>query len=195
MGSKRLLFVGQDQFSSGRVAANIMGEFLHGRGKVALFTGFREVWGHEERLNGFIRVTHERYPDMLLVGPYEYQDEEFTMRNLLGEVFNAHPDLAGIYGTTSVALLAAAGFLCERGLQGRVRLVGFDTDDEIAQYIREGVIDASILQDPFSQGYYSLKLLARHLMHGWEPQQPSYFTRMEILLRENAHGNERPNFF
>lgn len=195
VGSKRLLFVGQDQFSSGRVAANIMGEFLHGRGKVALFTGFREVWGHEERLNGFIRVTHERYPDMLLVGPYEYQDEEFTMHNLLGEVFNAHPDLAGIYGTTSVALLAAASFLCERGLQGRVRLVGFDTDDEIAQYIREGVIDASILQDPFSQGYYSLKLLARHLMHGWEPQQPSYFTRMEILLRENAHGNERPNFF
>ena len=117
------------------------------------------------------------------------------MRNLLGEVFNAHPDLAGIYGTTSVALLAAASFLCERGLQGRVRLVGFDTDDEIAQYIREGVIDASILQDPFSQGYYSLKLLARHLMHGWEPQQPNYFTRMEILLRENAHGNERPNFF
>ena len=83
----------------------------------------------------------------------------------------------------------------EHGLQERVRLVGFDTDDEIAQFIREGVIDASILQDPFSQGYYSLKLLARHLMQAWEPSQSSYFTRMEILLRENAHGNEQPNFF
>ncbi len=195
VASKRLFFVGQDQFSSGRVAANIMGEFLHGKGKVALFTGFRDVWGHEERLNGFIRVTRERYPELLLVGPYEYQDEEFTMRDLLGEVFSAHPDLAGIYGTTSVALSAAGGYLAEHGLQSAVRLVGFDTDDEIAQFIREGIVDASILQDPFSQGYYSLKLLARHLMQAWEPSQSSYFTRMEILLRENAHGNEQPNFF
>ena len=89
VGSKRLFFVGQDPFASGRTAANLMGELIGGAGKVALFTGFHSVWGHEERLGGFVRVMRERYPDVLLLGAYEYWDEEFAMRELLGGVLDA----------------------------------------------------------------------------------------------------------
>lgn len=195
VGSKRLFFVGQDQFSSGRTAANLMGEWLQSGGKVALFTGFRDVWGHEERLNGFIRVTKERYPNIQLIGPYEYFDEEYAMRERLENVLREHGDIKGIYGTTAVALSAAAEVLNEHALSRAVRLVGFDTDDEIADHLRENTIDATILQDPFAQGYYSLRLLVRHAMLGWEPAQSCYFTRTEILVRENAHSNEIPMFF
>ena len=192
VASQRLFFVGQDQYRSGCVAANLMGEFLQGRGKVLLMTGFHSVWGHEQRLEGFCDVLHKRYPAMETVGPVEYFDEDFTARELLRDALREHTDLAGIYGTSSVALAQAAAVLEQRGDAPKIRLVGFDTDDEIAQYIRAGIIDCAILQEPFAQGYYALKLLARHVFEGWEPRRSCYFTRMEILLRENAHGNELP---
>lgn len=195
VGSKRLFFVGQDQALAGRTAANLMGELLGGQGKVALFTGFRDVWGHEERLRGFMQVAREAYPGIELLGPQEYQDDLFMMQQSLAAVIDAHPDLRGVYGTTSVALTGAAQVLCDKGMSRQIRLIGFDTDDEIAAYLKEGVIDASILQDPFMQGYNSLKLLVRHAMLGWEPPQSRYYTRAEIILKENARGNVRPAFF
>ncbi|MDR3051745.1 MAG: LacI family DNA-binding transcriptional regulator [Oscillospiraceae bacterium] len=191
--SKRLLFVGQDQYRSGCVAANLMGEFLQGKGKVLLLTGFHSVWGHQQRLDGFCAVTRRDYPAMQTVGPFEYFDEDFTAREILRRELADHPDIAGVYGTSSVALSQGAAVLDDLGKGRDIRLVGFDTDDEIAQYIRDGVIDAAILQDPFAQGYYSLKLLARHVYERWEPKRSSYHTRMEILLRENARGNELPS--
>lgn len=192
VSSKRLLFVGQDQYRSGSVAANVMGEFLQGKGKVLLLTGFRNVWGHEQRLLGFCDVMRKRYPAMKLIGPFEYYDEDFTAREKTQKALLEHADLAGIFGTSSVALAQAAAVLEAHREESKVRLVGFDTDDEIAQYIRDGIIDCAILQDPFAQGYYSLKLLARHIFEDWEPKRSSYYTRMEILLRENARGNELP---
>ncbi len=193
VSSRRLLFVGQDQYRSGCVAANLMGEFLHGEGTVLLLTGFHSVWGHEQRLKGFMDVVHREYPGIALIGPHEYFDEDFTVREIISKELHQHPEISGIYGTSSVALPQAAALLVAQGKQ-HIRLVGFDTDDEIAQYLREGVIDASLLQDPYAQGYYSLKLLARHVFDRWEPKRSSFHTRMEILLRENAHGNELPSF-
>ncbi len=193
VNSKRLLFVGQDQYRSGCVAANLMGEFLHGEGTVLLLTGFHSVWGHEQRLKGFMEIVRRDYPRIGLIGPYEYFDEDFTVRELLSTALKQHPEITGIYGTSSVALSQAAAHLVAQGKQ-HTRLIGFDTDDEIVQYLREGVIDATLLQDPYAQGYYSLRLLARHVFDRWAPKRSSFYTRMEILLRENAHGNELPNF-
>lgn len=192
VASKRLFFVGQDQYRNGCVAANLLGEFLQGSGEILLLTGFRDVWGHEQRLQGFLEVLSKRYPALRCIGPYEYFDEDFTARKLLKSVLEEHPDLSGIFGTSSVALTQAAAVLEARRSAAKVRLVGFDTDDEIAHYLRDGIIDCTLLQDPYAQGYYSLKLLARHVFEGWEPKRSSYYTRLEILLRENAHGNELP---
>ncbi len=196
VASKRLFFVGQDQYRSGRVAANVMGELLRGEGLLLLLTGFRSVWGHEQRLEGFADVLQKSYPGIRCLGPYEYFDEDFTARELLESALREHPEIEGIYGTSSIALSQAAAVLEMRQEAHqdarRVRVVGFDTDDEIAQYIREGVIDCSLLQDPYAQGFYSLKLLARHVFEGWVPKRSNYYTQMEILLRENAHGNELP---
>jgi len=40
--SKRFCFVGQDEKASGRLAGELLGKFLDGRGKIAVLKGFSE---------------------------------------------------------------------------------------------------------------------------------------------------------
>jgi len=51
--------------------------------------------------------------------------------------------------------------------------------------MEEGIIHACISQDPYSQGYFVIKLLFEYLSDGKKPQFDRMYTRLDIILREN----------
>jgi ribose transport system substrate-binding protein len=53
------------------------------------------------------------------------------------------------------------------GLNGKVRLVGFDSSEPLLQAVREGDIDGLILQDPYKMGYLSVWTLV-HYLEGYD---------------------------
>lgn len=46
---------------------------------------------------------------------------------------------------------------------GRIKAVCFDANEQLVADLRNGVIDALILQDPFRMGYESVRALGRKL--------------------------------
>jgi ABC-type sugar transport system substrate-binding protein len=50
-------------------------------------------------------------------------------------------------------------YVQRNNLKGKVQVVGFDTNPSTLQLIKDGYIDASIYQDPYTQGYDAVKLL------------------------------------
>ena len=66
-----------------------------------------------------------------------------------------------------------------------VRVVCFDTVPTTVQLIKEGVIAATIDQQPFVQGSKPLSILYEYLTLGTLPREKLLYTSLNIRIREN----------
>jgi ribose transport system substrate-binding protein len=89
-------------------------------------------------------------------------DSILIVRNLLRK----YPDLDGIYATYSEGTLAAAKVVQERNATDRIRIIGYGDSPLIREYIKNGVLSASIVEDPFQIGHAAVKEMTRYFREG-----------------------------
>ncbi|MBO4523348.1 MAG: substrate-binding domain-containing protein [Ruminococcus sp.] len=65
-----------------------------------------------------------------------------------------------LFGTNTNATLGIGDAINELGLSGKVFAVGFNTDDEIISYIKNGVLYGTVVQNPYVIGYVGVKFAA-----------------------------------
>jgi ribose transport system substrate-binding protein len=53
--------------------------------------------------------------------------------------------------------------LQDNGWAGKVHFIGFDASNTLVKGVRDGQIDALVLQDPVKMGYLGVKTLAAHI--------------------------------
>ena len=74
--SKRLCFVGQNTFQSGRVAAGLMAEILPACAKVLIISGHPSSDGHKNRTRGFTKELKQIRPDVRMLDiQYAFDDD------------------------------------------------------------------------------------------------------------------------
>ena len=69
----------------------------------------------------------------------------------------------GIFCPNESTTLAMMRVLEDNGWAGKVRFVGFDASDKLVQGMRDGHIDALVLQDPVRMGYLGVKTMVSHI--------------------------------
>ncbi len=183
--SRRICHVGCDYIDSGRIAAQLMGTVVHGEGKVGIITFRDTVLPIQQRIIGFRQAIAE-YPHIELHGPFKLSRTgedayEFVRSYIRGEL-----GLQGLFVSYGI-LETVARAVRDEGMQGRIHLVGFDLSREIASLIRDRVVDAVICQEPFDQGYYTMKILHQYLAEKTRPRQTIIHTRLEVVIRQNVH--------
>ncbi|NLJ25303.1 MAG: substrate-binding domain-containing protein [Firmicutes bacterium] len=184
--SKRLFYVGQNSVVAGRVAADLLGRFVGGSGQIVMLTGFSEVLPLRERLDGFRNQIKEYFPAISLMGPYEYLDNESIAYKMAKKLIHDIPELKGMYITSGIGLKGVAKAAKETDHRHRAKIVGFDLDDEVRQMLKDDVVQATICQEPFDQGYFAVKLMFRYLTEGFAPDSQELYTQSSIILRGNA---------
>ncbi len=98
--------------------------------------------------------------------------------------------MAGIFGTNLFSAQGAAAALREQGLQGQVKMVGFDAGPTQVQDLRSEVVDLLIAQHPGDIGEIAVQLLHEFLTTG-EPLDPKdYVTGATIVTRDNIDDPE-----
>ncbi len=182
--SRRMCFVGQDSLTAGRVAGALMGEFLNRKGKVAIITGFHRNLGHQQRLQGFKEQIQKYFPNIEIIGIYENHDKPKEAYNISQKVLKSCPDLGGIY-VTAGGPFGAGYAVKDAGKGGIIKLVCFDLLEETIRLIQEGIVQASIQQDPFFQGYESIRILHNYLLMHHEPPEEFVFTNLTIACQGN----------
>jgi len=180
----RLFFVGADLYKQGQAAGEAMAKAIGGKGKVAIITGFFAVEAHELRRKGFEDTMKEKYPGVTVVGAVENNDKGDVAYSQAQDFMNANPDLAGIYVTAGGPFGAAAA-VKDAGKAGKVWVVSFDFVDETMQYVQEGVIYATIGQDPFAQGHDPAIRLFNFLVGKVVPTCGQLITRADAVTKEN----------
>jgi ribose transport system substrate-binding protein len=75
--------------------------------------------------------------------------------------------------------------LQDNGWAGKVRFVGFDSSDNLAKGLRDGHVDALILQDPVRMGYLGVKTMVDHLQG--RPVEKRVDTGVHVITKENMN--------
>lgn len=184
-GSHRACFVGQDTLKSGRVAAEILSKYLtHEEDRVLVVLGNYEYRGHKERVDGFV----QRFEELgIQSGRYTvsecYNKYSVTHKNIKVEL-EKDENIRFIYMANS-SLPACVDVLEELGRVGKVRIVCHDITAYIGSLMRKGIVDFTIDQNFFDQGFRSIALLAEQLLGNGGIEREFEHTSLDILNAEN----------
>ena len=208
--SKRLCYIGTNNYLAGREVGKLVKEALPDGGTVAIFVGQMEPLNARQRRQGVLDELadspapanineftvgddgkaygkfklHRTYTDQPEGEQKAKQNATDCLTQLRGE---KHLGLVGLWAYNPPAILAAVR---DAKLLGQVKIVGFDEDDATLQGIADGHVHATVVQDPFGFGYESVKLMAA-LAKGDKSALPPNgirFVPHRVIAKEDAAG-------
>jgi ABC-type sugar transport system substrate-binding protein len=180
--SKALTYVGQNNEKSGRAAGELFVQHGGCEGKkLALMAAFPEASYAIDRLRGFQDVVTSECPDLEVIGPYKLTVDLEYAYGVAESVFQANPDLTGVY-VTDEYVLPVGDYIERNGLTGNVVVVGHNLLPGILDHIKKGDITASVGQYLYKQGYESIKILYDFLTTGALPDCGNYCDVGEELV-------------
>jgi ribose transport system substrate-binding protein len=119
-----------------------------------------------------------RYPDVTIIQEVAGIKSVEEAVQKVGDALSANIDkVDGIIATgytPSVAIAQVLGEYKEKGGERAIHAVGIDTDEVVMQAIKDGVMDGTIVQNPYGHGYLSM-LLLQYLSEGYKPKADAYF--------------------
>lgn len=174
---KYVTFVATDNRGAGHTAARKLGELLHGKGKVAMLMHKPGGKSTVDREIGFDETMAHEFPGIHVVARLFGMADRAKSRTAAENILTAHPDLDGMFASAEANSLGAVQALKARGLAGKIRLVTFDFSDTHVAALRDGTIDAMIVQDPYRMGYEAVRTLVDKL-NGKTPPK-----RMDLQAR------------
>jgi LacI family transcriptional regulator len=180
----KLCFVGQPLRKSGRVAGDLMAKLLPRGGDVLVVSGLTQIKAHRDRLEGFVEVLAEEHPGVRIVHTIHDVGDDGMSHRAVAAYLSSHPAPQAIY-LTGLGIAGVGRALRERG-RPEIRVVCYDRVPETVALLKDGIIDFTITQDPFMQGYLPVKLLFDYLFNGNVPATKDLYTRIEIVTRENV---------
>ncbi len=172
--TKRLAYIGMDNYSAGRMCGKLVKEALPNGGKLIIFIGRLEQDNAKGRRQGVIDEIMDRPADpkrydspgtvikndkyTILDTRTDQLDPDKGKRNA-EDAITAYPDLdcmVGLFAYNPPGIIEA---LKAAGKLGKVKIVGFDEADPTLQGIKDGVVVGTVVQDPFRYGYESVRIL------------------------------------
>jgi ribose transport system substrate-binding protein len=193
-GNNYVSFVATDNVKGGRMAGERIAEVLGGKGKVVLL---RYAEGHDstgKREQGFLEAIAE-HPGLEVVSSNQYGgtdvDGAYKRAEALLTTFkkaDGSLDVGGIFCPNESSSFAMLRVLQDNGWAGKVALVGFDASPGLVKALRDGDMNALVVQDPVQMGYLAVKTLNAHIKG--EKVEPSIDTAVFTVTRENMETPE-----
>lgn len=182
-GSKRLCFVGQNHLEAGHVAGRLMSLLLQKDGEIAAFVGTNKTLAHVERFRGFKESINKLRPDSIVNYPiYHVETDEAGYDAAVKALKN--PNLTAIY-VTGESCIGIAQALKESGRRPDVKMICYDMLDDIVDAIKNDIVDITIGQKEYLQGYLPVKLMYEYLAFEIRPPKEKIYTDIDIRVKEN----------
>ncbi|WP_333769003.1 substrate-binding domain-containing protein [Streptomyces sp. IBSBF 2435] len=152
------LYLGTPNYTAGQKAGEAMKQALGGKGQVVILVGSLTTSNAVERIQGFedaLKGTGIKVAQKLSDG----MDAAKALTNAQTAI-QTNPDINGLYGVYSYDGPSAGQAVQAAGKTGRVKIVSDDSDPQTLKFVQSGVIQATVLQQPYQQGYTGAYLLA-----------------------------------
>ena len=150
-------FLATNNETGGRKAADELARCVTARtgkaaGKVAYLTALAGAQSLNDRDKGFVEEL-KKYPGLSIVEHRVGNNQPSRALSDSEDLLTRHRDLVGMFADNELEGDGAGTALSEKGLGSKVCLVAFDTSDQEIKFVRTGIIDALIVQNPYMMGY------------------------------------------
>jgi LacI family transcriptional regulator len=186
--SNRLCYVGQNHVAAGRTAGNLMTRGINASpGKIIILISQADIRSHSDRKKGFEKTLAEAgFQEDRLVVLETYESDKLAY-DILYKTLRDEKDVVGVYSAGG-GQVGAGRALAESDMWRDVCVICHDTLPETIQYVKEGVVDFTIAQDPYLQGYMPIKIMYQYIALNIWPKEDRLYTNIDILLRDNIEN-------
>lgn len=181
-----LIYIGQDSYKSGYIAAKLMMSSYEDGDEIALFlnnsTNNQAELQTQRRLDGFMAYISTECDRVTIHEVILNKEHLDNNKIILNDLFHSYPRTAlGCIFNSRVYHVGE--YLRESGVKMK-NLVGYDLLNRNMQLLRSGEITFLIGQRPGLQGYYGIQALSEHIMLK-KRISPIQFMPIDILMKEN----------
>ena len=159
-GGRVVSHVASDNVAGGRLAADWLARAIGEKGDVGII-GQPELQSVIDREAGF-REAIAKYPNVHVVANINGAGVRDRALRAADDMFQAHPNLAGLFAINDETALGALSSAQSHGLKKLV-IVGYDATPEAVAAINAGTqLEADVAQDPTEIGRRTIDAIAAH---------------------------------
>lgn len=154
--SKRLTFIGTDNYKAGTMGADLAVKQLQGKGNVVIYT-MPEQSNLKDRLRGYHDVF-ESHPGIKIVETIDIKGDPRIAFDRTQDMVDKKTisKIDGFICLEAIACPEVADVLDRNNVTGKV-IVAMDTDQRTLNWIKKDRIAGTIAQKPFTMGFVALK--------------------------------------
>ena len=168
----RLCFVGMDNYNAGRLCGKLVKEAMPDGGSVMFFVGRAGQLNAKQRRQGCVDELLDRTtpgddaPDAELKGAKytilgtRTDEVDFAKAKANAQdAITRYPDIGCMVGLFSYNTPKIYQAVKEANKLGKIKLVGFDEEEDTLRGVQDGSIYATVVQSPYRYGYESVRIL------------------------------------
>jgi ribose transport system substrate-binding protein len=159
--SKRVCYIGTDNVAAGAEAGKLIKEVLPNGGKIMLFVGTLDAQNARERLAGIKKEIEGS--NIKIIDVRTDETDRVRAQKNVEDTLVKYPDLACCVGLWSYNGPAIVHALKSSGKAGQVKAVCFDEEEETLAAVAEGVVHATVVQQPYEFGKQAIIKMAKYL--------------------------------
>jgi ribose transport system substrate-binding protein len=191
-GDAHASFVATDNFAAGKLAGEQMAKLLGDKGNVILLRYQEGSASTTNRENGFLDAI-KAHAGIKVVSDNRYggatTETAFqASESLLSAQKAGSGEVQGVFAPNESTTFGMLLALKKANVNKKVKLVGFDASEKLVQGLKDGDIDALVVQDPFKIGYLAVKTMAQHLRG--EKVEKRIDTGAKLVTKENMETPE-----
>lgn len=155
--SKRLAFIGTNNYQAGVMGGQLVVKHLQGKGSVVAYT-IAEQENLRERLRGYQSVFAE-HPQIRLREVIDMRGDPRVAFDRTKELIARGKDLPDAFVCLEAIACAEVAEVLDRNRISGKLVMAMDTHELTLEWIRRGMIAATIAQKPYTMAFYGLKML------------------------------------
>lgn len=178
---KGKIFIGQDLYQSGRVAASLIDKIVDCDARISIVHINMEP--HMDlKEQGFIQYFEQKNGRHLITAHFFTTESSAGFENDITIFFENNPTISAVFVTNSKTYRLKR-FLDQ--MEKKIAVVGYDLLEQNIECLKDGTIDFLIHQKPKQQAYLGVGYLAEHFLFGKEiPDQE--LLPIDIITSENV---------
>ena len=155
--SKRLFFVGTDNYNAGRLGGELLVKLLNGKGNVVVFT-YPNQTNLTERLHGYESVL-SGYPGVKVNHAVDIKGDPTVAFDTAKQLIDTKAKVDAFVCLEAVACPEIGDVVNRASMNPKPKIIAMDTDQRTLTWIQKGVISATIAQRPYTMTYFGEKVL------------------------------------
>lgn len=167
-------------------------EMMGGKGKIVNVLEVLEDANTVLRKEGVEEVV-AKYPDVEIVQEISgMKSVEEAIEKIENAISANIDDIDGIIATgftTTVGIAQTLESFYDSNPDKKIYAIGIDTDPTVIKAIEEGIMDATVAQNPYGHGYLSC-LLLKYMSEGYTPKDGIYYvdSGTAIVTKDNINS-------